>query len=346
MGRPESVSLATDPLDAFAKMVAAAFGVVDVYEVDELTYYEQGSTNSVYRLETERGRLAAKVLSFTPVAGVASVEAAYAVERRCFEAGVLMPEPIPTAEGTAVAETVLGPTRLFRWFASHEVNPVTPAVAADAGSALASVHAAGGPAADYEPAGETWWAESLERGADLPWAPYLEKNLDEVVAADEQAAGATLVMGHGDPSVNNLRLRAGRVALIDFDYAGPTSPLTELSKAARTLSLTMFGMSWFEDPFILRAVTDGYRSAGGFLPATEADHAAAWVVEIRKQVVRCLDVHAASTFGRHKCLIEGPHDRLRRALNSYGTTRLRARWLSGDESAWWPQLLPMGREAA
>ena len=101
-----------------------------------------GLSNELWRLDTDRGTFAVKrmVVNADMPSFVGNVEAAYAVERRAWGAGVAMPEPIADpATGRALARIDGALFRVHRWI-EGESGGGSPAEAA---GLLAAIQAAG-----------------------------------------------------------------------------------------------------------------------------------------------------------------------------------------------------------
>src|SRR5690242_7846132 len=75
-----------------------------------------GLSNELWRVVTDQGVYAVKrmVVHADRPDFVSNVEAAYGVERRAWERGVPMPEPVPVG-GRALAEVDGGLFRVHRW---------------------------------------------------------------------------------------------------------------------------------------------------------------------------------------------------------------------------------------
>src|SRR5690349_6153714 len=103
-----------------------------------------GLSNELWRVPTAAGVFAVKrmVVNADRPDFVANVEAAFAVERRAFAAGVPMPEPVPEPSGGRALASVGGSWyRVHRWVEGRAgVGSATDAV-----RLAAAIHAVGRP---------------------------------------------------------------------------------------------------------------------------------------------------------------------------------------------------------
>ncbi|MDG4824014.1 phosphotransferase [Asanoa sp. WMMD1127] len=122
--------------------VAARFGLGTV--ADNPVRVTGGLSNEVWRVVTDTGAFAVKrmVLNADRPDFVGNVEASYAVERRAWQAGVRMPEPVPDPDTGRALATVDGSLfRVHRWLDGQP----RAGTATDAADLLATIHAAGAP---------------------------------------------------------------------------------------------------------------------------------------------------------------------------------------------------------
>jgi hypothetical protein len=241
-------------------------------------------SNRLWRLETERGRYAVKELRGS--AGTAGwrqrLRVAMAVEQAAWTAGTVpMAEPVAAAAaGGWLAEVATtggdrATVRCHRWVPGVPATAVvpSPALAADAGRSLAAIHALGLPAssttaADVDPLAPAAWhrlVAEAHRGG-LAWAGELAGLTPLVVRLAERLealrrAGRAMLRSHRDLDPKNAVVRPdARVALLDWDYAGPTLAASELLVTAVSFA---GGADGEPDAACVRACVRGYLDAGG-----------------------------------------------------------------------------------
>ncbi|MEV4348501.1 phosphotransferase [Actinoplanes sp. NPDC049596] len=177
-----------------------------------------GLSNELWRVRTDRGVFAVKrmVVNADRPDFVGNVEGAYGVERRAWERGVPMPEPVPVG-GRALAEVDGGLFRAHRWV---DGEPAA-GTAVEAARLLAAVHAAGEPRLGAV-AGEGWVADR--------WGSELVELTGRV--AQRETSGV-IVDSHRDlDGKNTLRRRDGVLLALDWDAAGPISAVQEAAGVA------------------------------------------------------------------------------------------------------------------
>lgn len=205
-----------------------------------------GLSNELWRVQTARGVFAVKrmVVNAGRPGFAGAVEAAFAVERRAWRAGVPMPEPVAVA-GRALAEVDGSLFRVHHWV------PGRPGVgsAREAAVLAAGIHAAG-----------------RARWEEVSAPPWLGDGRDAAVAGLARRVarrpGRLLVVdSHGDlDRKNTLRTGGGVLMALDWDAAGPVSAVQEAVSVALDWSDGEVGV--FADA--LRAYTE---SSGLVLPA-------------------------------------------------------------------------------
>ncbi len=205
--------------------------------------------NEVWRVDTITGAYAVKRL---PPAAAPAVE----VEVNALRAGVPVAEPVASAgSGAYVVPLGDGAVRVHRWLAGKApgLDDLTPGLAARMGELVAAVHAAGRGDAVAEPP------------PDRPFAGSPD-GLDGLVAATARPDGAgTWTMSHGDLHPKNVLLRGdGDLAIIDWDTAGPYVAEQEAAGMALDWAARLDGSVDVER---FDAAVDGYRRAGGSVPA-------------------------------------------------------------------------------
>jgi len=240
-------------------------------------------SNRLWRLETEQGRFAVKEVLGPAAAGEwpHRLQVAMTVERAAWTAGTIpMAEPM-TAVGSggwlAEVATTTGQratVRCHRWVPGTPATAVapSPAMAADVGRSLAAIHALGLAAPETTatglvPLSLAAWHQTVTqtRRAGLPWAgdlagltPLVEQLAERLQAL--QGQGRPMVLRHRDLDPKNAVVRPDRrVALLDWDYAGPTLAGSELLVTA----LSFAGGTLQPDAACVGACVRGFLDAGG-----------------------------------------------------------------------------------
>jgi Ser/Thr protein kinase RdoA (MazF antagonist) len=240
-------------------------------------------SNRLWRLETESGRFAVKELrgSGEPVGWQQRLQVAMAVEHTAWVAGTIpMAEPmVAAASGGWLAQVAAcgahrATVRCHRWVqgvAATAVAP-SPAMAADVGSSLAAIHALDLPtpettATGLAPLPLAAWRQTVAEAhqAGLPWAeelagltPLVGQVAERLLALERK--GRPMLLSHRDLDPKNAVVRPdGRVALLDWDYAGPTLAASELLVTA----LSFAGGTLEPDPACVRAFVRAYLDAAG-----------------------------------------------------------------------------------
>jgi Ser/Thr protein kinase RdoA (MazF antagonist) len=297
--------------------VLAAFGIrgraVDMVEVTGAW------SNRVFRLTTSSSRFAVKqVLNPWDDDGwQAWLDVAWRFERRAYEAGVDMPEPIPNpADGSCLAwvesasNGVPVPVRLHRWVEGVPLGPgpVDRTVAEWAGRLLAELHGL-----EFQPAERSVfpalhtgtadkWPDLIRAAVDAraPWAGLLVEAQPAVATIAELVRGAELPQGpdpmsHADFDQKNIVRTPRGTVLCDWDVAAPVVPRQELAEAAMSMA------DW-RRVHIARAVVGAYASATGRrIEVSPADLGPAMMRSldwIRFNVERAIEARPASPYER------------------------------------------------
>jgi Phosphotransferase enzyme family len=240
-------------------------------------------SNRLWRLETERGEFAVKELRGSAAAPGwrRRLRDAMAVERAAWAAGTVpMARPVAAAAGGWLAEVATtsgghATLRCHRWVPGTPAAGLapSPALAADVGRSLAAIHALGLPApattADgVAPLPLAAWERLVAeaRRARLAWAGELAglaplvRELAERLEALRRA-GRRMLRSHRDLDPKNAVVRPdARVALLDWDYAGPVPPAAELLGTALSFA---GGAAGEPDAACVGACVHGYLDAGG-----------------------------------------------------------------------------------
>jgi Phosphotransferase enzyme family len=243
-------------------------------------------SNRLWRLETEQGSFAVKELRGPPGPGgwIQRLRVAMTVERAAWSAGTMpMAEPMTAVEGggwLAEVATIAGrqaTVRCHRWVSGTPATAVapSPAMAADVGRSLAAIHGLGlaapaTTATGLVPLSLADWHQTVTQAhrAGLAWAGELAglTGLVEQLAQRLhalQGQGRPMVLSHRDLDPKNAVVRPDRrVALLDWDHAGPTLTASELLVTA----LSFAGGTLQPDAGCVRACVRGFLDAGGRLP--------------------------------------------------------------------------------
>lgn len=245
-----------------AEEVAATFGLGAVRSAAPVP---GGLSNDLWRVETDTGRYAVKVMRTNVGAPDfrANVEAAYAVERAAFDAGVPCPEPVPVGD-RCLADVGGELVRVHRWVDGR------PAVSAerleDAGALAARIHGVADHVEaplDDEPWDADGWA-GLAEHPDLPTdlASRLRRHAGDLAALEAATAAPGLhvaVTGtHGDLDPKNTLVVDDTLLALDWDAAGPRSVAREA---------VAVGLDWSTDPAGFARVLASYAASGGSVPA-------------------------------------------------------------------------------
>ncbi|MBA3252218.1 MAG: aminoglycoside phosphotransferase family protein [Geodermatophilaceae bacterium] len=233
-------------------------------------------SHSVYRLPTERGEFAVKVMR-DPWASPRWrdwLAAAWEFERTAYAAGIAMPEPVPNpVDGGCVAVLHTGATvRVHRWVPGRPTptEPVGPLVAAWVGRTLAALHGLAVqprnpsvfPVVDTDNV-EAWAGlVAAARGMGMPWTAGLVDCTDTVEAIADLALAArarseATVMSHNDVDQKNLVLTTAGPVLCDWDVAAPAVPRRELADVA-------LSMGDWSNAVVARMVVRSYEEQRGW----------------------------------------------------------------------------------
>ncbi|SEG90927.1 Phosphotransferase enzyme family protein [Nonomuraea solani] len=215
-------------------------------------YAARGELGRIWRLDTASGTWAVKEL-LVPVEE-RDARADVAFQLAAAAAGVRLPRPRPTLEGTVMC----GGFRVYEWVDLAAGQQVTPAELGAVTAGLHRVaHPASGPVIPWfsEPIGPARWEALATAAAGEEWSPALDRLLPELVALDALVVApdpASLTTCHCDVNLENV-LRArddGGVVVLDWENCGPARPSWELAKILADLPDAA-------------AAYDAYRAAGG-----------------------------------------------------------------------------------
>lgn len=277
---------------------------------------DEAWSNYVFSVRTESGRYAVKLFRHDPGAGLRS---AMPVEAIALGTGsVPMAKPVATSDtGSWLAELE---TDEGRWWARcHEWVDGTPSSTLeptvekvrDVGRSVGILHALhldGGDTAQLPSVDRARWQRNVSAAtaAGVAWAAELAALtplVDDLATRLSRLRGERRPMrlSHRDLDPKNAVVRPdGRVAITDWDYAGPVVPGVELVVAAMS-----FSGGRNADRGLVEEFVAAYRSSGGDAPppdtlamTTEAAiESLSWLL---LNVERCLDPATGDDFeGRH-----------------------------------------------
>ncbi len=238
-------------------------------------------SNDVLKVVTGRGTFALKI--FSPDLDEqqeAELRRGVDVESTVLRTGeVPMPAPVadPSSGSTVIelAPSAAGSRRFVRaheWVDGEACSHVPPSVeiVRDVGRSLGVIHALhlpGGDSSGIRPVDLDRWQRAVAgaRRRDLPWAEDLTACgplVEELAIRLEQLRRERRPMrtSHRDMDPKNAVVRAdGRVALTDWDHAGPVLAEVELVVAGSSFA----GVSPDVDEDLFREFVAAYRDAGG-----------------------------------------------------------------------------------
>ncbi len=224
----------------------------------------RGKEGGVWRLETTDGNWAVKVPFHRT--SEREVRLSTAFQEAAFATGVPTPKVRRTTEGSVFATIGGRQVRVYEWVDPQTPDPgLDPALVGGVVAAIHRVSVADLGAVDlwyHEPIGVGRWDELVNEltEARAPFARRLAALRDELVALESWVEPPqTLRVCHRDLWADNVLPTAdGGVCVIDWENSGPADPSQELACVLFEFART--------DPGRARALTDGYREAGG--PAT------------------------------------------------------------------------------
>jgi Ser/Thr protein kinase RdoA (MazF antagonist) len=241
------------------------------------------SPDLLWRLTTSRGVFAVK--QFAPTRGDRDARLAENMrfQRKAWEAGVAMPEPLldSTGHGLRHIPCQAGGTRpvtVHRWVdgakvAYDEPLEVRIPAAIEMARTMARLHTLvrvrhADPEPWYrEPVGMDRWGRlaDLAEMSGVSWGPRLRAVLPQLAFADAVVAdprrGPDDAMGHGDANPHNVLHRpGGGIAMVDWDGARPFNATEELTAVISGWARDEHGRP---DDDLARAMVRAYRDAGG-----------------------------------------------------------------------------------
>jgi Ser/Thr protein kinase RdoA (MazF antagonist) len=266
--------------------------------VDEPVPQKEAWSNEVLRVATESGTYAVKL--FAPDLDPDRLAALYTsieVEEAVLRTGEV-PMPAHVAEPSTgrwlveIAPSSAGPARLARaheWVEGDPCTDIEPSelIARDVGRSLGVVHALhlpGGDTSALRPVDLDRWNRAVAGAARArtPWAQELtacSALVEELALRVEllRAERRPMRSSHHDLDPKNAVVRPdGRVAITDWDGAGPILPDVELVVAATSFA----GVSPQVDEGLVGVFVDAYRKAGGDAGAPDATALAAECADV------------------------------------------------------------------
>ena len=221
----------------------------------------RGKQGLVWRLDTTDGSWAVKVPFHQ--SGEDEVRSATAFQEAACAAGVPAPRVRRTTGGCVFATCAGRQVRVYEWVDLHA--PDTRIDPEQVGAVVAAIHRVS--AIDPSPL-DPWYHEPVGAGrwdqlagqllaAGAPFAPRLAGLRDELVALESWIEPPDMLRTcHRDLWADNVMATAeGGLCVIDWEDSGPADPSQELGCVLFEFART--------DPGRARALTGGYRQAGG-----------------------------------------------------------------------------------
>ncbi len=238
----------------------------------EPEYVTRGAMGEIWRLETARGTWAVK-WQF-PWAPTDAKPPDVPIQLAAAAAGIPLPLPVTAADGAAVVLAGDRHARVYEWIDLGEplTPPVPASTAAEAGGLLGLLHGLALPA--DEPVDDwytqvpraDYWADLDDRAAAAcaAWAPALaaaRSRIGELSALVVPPSARPPVACHRDFNPDNVHPMAadGRLAVLDWEDAGPLDPMRELGYA---VFAWCSGDGQF-DPVAADALLAAYAAAAG-----------------------------------------------------------------------------------
>lgn len=207
-----------------------------------------GLLHRMYRIETSTGVFAAKALNPGVMArpqAPGNYRRAETIARKAAENGVPA-LPALLWRGDIFCQTGEQYWMLFPWVEGRVLGEgkITPAHCEKIGGVLGGIHALFPPSAnepEEAPAPMAdQWADFLRRGREVKacWTAPLSQLLNNLSRWTREANAAApilaaqTVLSHGDMDPKNVLWRRGEPLVIDWEAAGPVSPLQELLDTA------------------------------------------------------------------------------------------------------------------
>jgi Ser/Thr protein kinase RdoA (MazF antagonist) len=227
-----------------------------------LSYVARGELGRVSRLVTTGGCWAVKEIElFVPA--IDDADANVELQESMLAAGVHLPRPRRTVDGHGLFENV----RVYEWLDMTPVTVGDPQVEELVAESLARMHVHA-PPTDVAP--DPWYCEAparkdwdglVEEAAGIWWAPVVAGLVPELADMPRPVHSPGRVC-HLDVGPENVYLTDGRLAVIDWENAGPAATVQDLGS-----TLWDFGQGDIERT---RAFVDHYRRHGGPIERRDA----------------------------------------------------------------------------
>jgi Ser/Thr protein kinase RdoA (MazF antagonist) len=245
-------------MPASREVLADSCGVFGLGRLQTAEAVAGGLSNELWRVETDTGRYAVKVMRTNADRPDfrTNIEHAFAIEERAYRAGVRCPRPVPAPSGGCLIDVAGLFVRIHEWVDGTAPDPVAarPLLA----PLLAGIHAAS-PQLSQPVEDEPWSADEWLALADRTQGPLLAARLaaaspalaDLESVTSAQGLAVTWVDTHGDLDPKNTLLVSGHLLALDWDAAQPEPAAREAAAMA---------LDWTTDPQAFAQVVAAYRA--------------------------------------------------------------------------------------
>ena len=222
-----------------------------------------GRLGDIWRLDTDRGSWAVKLLGDSPAEDLIGVLEGAAFQEAALAAGIPTPAPRRASRGELIYDGGEVRLRLSSWVDLDDPDPNLDPL--DVGRLVAGLHrvdftgTVGLDAWYTEPVGEPRWSELVTRlrTCHAPFAEELDELIPELVVLEGYLGGPPrdLRTCHRDLWADNVRsTRDGELCVFDFDNAGLADPSQELAAVM---------VEYCGDRSRTKALQAAYEEAGG-----------------------------------------------------------------------------------
>ena len=245
--------------------------------IDAPTPVSGGLMNDMWRVSTESGDFAVKILATTGIASSFRRNEAFRLEKAALEAGLRLPKPVPDpTTGLAVAEIDVAYCTVHEWVDADHVAPVPMSNddAFDIGRFVATVHridldvAQASGHARFPRSSD--WDEAIAGVASLdsPTADLIADSRDALVNAEDffnqyASAKTVEVFTHGDIHQRNLLRDENGLIVIDWEVSNHRAIVHELASTVFSITNAPAMGPRFETT---AAFFDGYLSTDAVIP--------------------------------------------------------------------------------